>query len=136
VRRLADHAHRLSTLLAIMRVGGIKGGGDVTVADVARAIRLLDGYMVAQADGVYHRAIFDPIDDDASVVLAKLRQVGEVTMRELGRRLSSSGRGWGKQSSRDKETRLETAVAALAAQGRVVREAVGRGSILVRAVGE
>jgi hypothetical protein len=137
VSRLGDHLHRLATLLAIMRTGGIHGGGAVTLDDVSRAARFLEAYALPHAEGVHSRAIYDPIDDDAAVVIAKVRALGgEVTMRELGRRLSSSGRGWGKQSSRDKETRLETAVAALAAQGRVVREAAGRGSILVRAVGE
>lgn len=136
VSRLGDHAHRLATLLAIMRTGGIAGGGVVTADDVGRATRFLEAYALPHAEGVHNRAIFDPIDDDAAVVLAKLRQVGEITMRDLARRLGNSGRGWGKQRPQDKETRLATAVSALVSQGRVVVEQAGRGSVLVRVVGE
>lgn len=135
VRRLADHAHRLATLLAVMRTGGIVGGGTVTLADVQRAIRFLDGYVVPHAEGVYQRAIFDPIGDDGEVVLAMMRKRGECSLRELQRRLPSGGRGWGKVKGGDRQTRLEVAVEALVSHGHLIVEATGRGSRTIRVVG-
>lgn len=136
VRRLADHAHRLATLLAILRSGGIEGGGEVTADDVGRAIRLLDRYFLVNAEGVHRRAVFDPIGDDAEVVLSLVRERGEITMRTLLRALPHGGRGWGKAKGQDRTTRLDVAVDALASQGRVLVEAAGRGSRVVRAVGD
>lgn len=136
VKRLADHAHRLATLLAILRAGGIEGGGQVLAADVERAIRFLDGYALPHAEGVHRRAIFDPIGDDAEVVLGIVRKLGEATQREIRRRLPGGGRGWQKARAGDRVDRLGAAVEALAVQGRILSEPGSRGTVVLRAVGD
>ena len=135
-RRLGDHAHRLATLLAILEQGAIEGGGHVRGVHVARAVRLLDGYFVPHALGVHERAIFDPIGDDAAVVLDKIRTRGTCTLRTLRGLLPAGGRGWGKIKSTDRVTRLETAVEALVSAGRVVIEQGAKGSRVVKLIGE
>ncbi len=133
-KRLADHAHRLSTLLAVIRRGGIQGGGVVEREDVARAIRFLDGYVLPHAEGVHRRAVYDPIGDDAELLLTLIRRRGEITMHNLKRALPHDGRGWGKAKGGDRSTRLEVTIEALAADGQVIIESAGRGSRVIRAV--
>mgnify|MGYP006895935815 FL=1 len=118
----------------MIRRGGIQGGGTVERDDVARAIRFLDGYVLPHAEGVHRRAVFDPIGDDAELLLGLIRRRGELTLRELKRALPHDGRGWGKAKGGDKSTRLEVTVEALAADGQVILEAAGRGSRIIRAV--
>lgn len=136
VSRLADHAHRLATLLALMRHGRIEGGGDVTVEDVGRALRFLDGYALPHVRGVYERATFAPIADDAETVLRIVRAEGEILKRDLQRKLPHGGRGWEKLKGTDRQTRLEVALETLEARGRVALMPMAKGSVLVRYVGQ
>lgn len=136
VGRLADHAHRLATLLAVLRSGGFEGGGTVTLADVQRAIRFLDGYALPHTLAVYERATFAPIVDDAETVLRHVRAVGEITKSALLSRLPLGGREWDKARGSDRLTRLEVALESLEARGRVTLLAVRKGSVLVRYVGQ
>lgn len=133
VSRLADHAHRLATLLAVMRAGGIEGGGTVEVQDVERAIRFLDGYALPHTRGVYERATFAPIADDAETVLRIVRNAGEITKREILARLPHSGRQWEKAKASDRQTRLEVALETLDSRGVVVLHPMAK-NVLVRYV--
>lgn len=136
VSRLADHAHRLATLLAIMRRGGIVGGGFVETQDVERAIRFLDGYALPHTLAVYARATFAPVVDDAETVLRIVRSHGELTKRELHAALPLNGRAWDKLKGGDRQTRLDVALESLERGGRVTLLPIGRGSVLVRYVGQ
>lgn len=136
VNRIADHAHRLATLLAVARVGRIEGGGDVVIDDVQRAIRFLDGYALPHTLAVYERATFAPIVDDAETVLRHVRAVGEITKSALLGRLPLGGREWDKARGSDRLTRLEVALESLEARGRITLLAVRKGSVLVRYVGQ
>lgn len=136
VSRLADHAHRLATLLAVMRHGRIEGGGDVTAEDVGRALRFLDGYALPHVRGVYERATFAPIADDAETVLRIVRAEGEILKRDLQRKLPHGGRGWEKSKGTDRQTRLEVALETLEARGRIALLPMAKGSVLVRYVGQ
>ena len=135
VSRLADHAHRLATLLAILRKGGIEGGGEVTAEDVGRATRFLDRYALPHTLAVYARATFAPIVDDAETVLRHVRAVGEITKSVLLSKLPLGGREWDKTKGSDRLTRLDVALESLEARGRVMLLAVKKGSVLVRYVG-
>lgn len=119
IRREADHVHRLSSILAVLRMGTIDDG-QVELEDVERAIRLMTNYLHPHALAVAARTVLDPIGDDADTVLEKLRKVGQCTQRDLQQKL---GKGWGKQpraGGEDKSSRVGRAVAELAERGRIV----------------
>lgn len=116
--RLADHAHRLATLLAILRHGRIEGGGTVTASDVGRVVRFLDGYALPHALDVYARARATPLEGDAARVLRVVAKRGQLTRRELQLAL---GVGWAKAKGTDRQERLDDALDMLEADGRIHR---------------
>lgn len=129
--RLADHAHRLATLLAIMRKGGIEGGGRVTASDVGRVIRFLDGYALPHARDVYSRARATPLEGDAARVLDVVAKRGQLTQRELQLAL---GAGWGKAKGTDRQSRLVDALDVLEADGRIHRTKGSRADVVIISV--
>lgn len=118
VVRLADHAHRLATLLAVMRTGSIENGGVVLLDDLERAIRFLDGYAVPHARAVCNRAMMSAVEGDSLKVLSVLSKVGEMTKRALQVQL---GGGWGKAVPNAKQSRLDDALDDLEAAGLILR---------------
>lgn len=136
VNRIADHAHRLATLLAILRHGGFEGGGTVELQDVQRAIRFLDGYSLPHTLAVYARATFAPVTDDADTILRIVRAHGELTKRDLLAKLPQGGRAWDKGKGTDRLTRLDVALESLESRGRIHLHAVRKGSLLIRYVGQ
>lgn len=118
VSRLADHAHRLATLLAIMRHGRITGGGRVEQEDVDRAIRFLDGYALPHTLAVYSRAKMTPLEADAAAVLRVLgNHGGSMVRKDLQNALS--GGGWGVGPG-GKQGRLDDALEELQARGLLI----------------
>ena len=119
IRREADHVHRLSTILAVLRMGTIDDG-QIELEDVERAIRLMTKYLHPHALAVAARTVLDPIADDAAEVLVKLRQLGQCTKRELQQKL---GAGWGKSKINGRTSptsRVDDALAELVEAGRIV----------------
>lgn len=131
IRREADHVHRISSVLAVLRMGTIDDG-QVELEDVERAVRLMSGYLHPHALAVAARTVLDSIADDAAVVLEKLRKLGQCTQRDLQMAL---GKGWGKAKVNGRTTatsRVADAVAELVDAGRVV---VSKDTKTIRIVG-
>jgi len=130
MRRLGDHAARLAVVLAVMRCGGFREA-EVLESDAARAVRALETYFEPHGLAVANRTILDRVGDDGEIVLQHLRTDGEITARELRRRL---GRGWG-AGPNQRVSRLEAALKDLSAKGLAVVERAPRSSVVVRLVG-
>lgn len=128
--RLPDHAARLALVLAVLREGRAVPAA-VTGDDAARAVRVCAKYFAPHGLAVAARTVRDDVADDAGRVLQVVAERGEVTARDLEKRL---GRGWGPRPG-GRKSRLEEALAALVDQGRVVVHAAARRSRVVRLVG-
>lgn len=127
--RLGDHAVRLALVLAVLREGRATPT-TVTLADAQRAIRACANYFAPHGLAVSDRAIRDEVEDDSDRVLREVQIKGEITVRELRRKL---GRGWGPRPG-GKRSRVEDAIASLEDDGRVSVLAAKRGSRIVRLV--
>jgi hypothetical protein len=123
VARIADHAVRLATVLAVLREGRARAD-EVLERDVLRAIRVCDAYFLPHARMVAQRAILDPSADDAEAVLAAVRRIGAAVtrQREVQREL---GRGWD-------AARIKRALGELEQRGAVQVESAPRGAALIR----
>lgn len=130
--RFGMHAQHVAHTLAILRQGGITGGGVINLRDVERAIRFMEGYILPQARAIYERTVFAPAVDDAEIVLAKIREVGQITYAAL--RDNHFKRSMAKVKG-EKVSRLDAALALLKDRGEIEIVLKPNGSKLIRYAG-